>query len=89
MTQPHVQMLQLVSMSIFRTSPGVCTTGLVAGSLATVQRAGEEKGRAGATAFNIGGQRKVGRSFTCARDANKTLLIVYHFSLSFILPSSV
>lgn len=37
------------------------------------------------TAFNIGGQRKVGRVFTCARDVNKTLLIVYHFSLSFAL----
>ena len=38
------------------------------------------------TAFNIGGQRKVGRVFTCARNVNKTLLIiVYHFSLSFAL----
>lgn len=50
---------------------------------------GEGRGHRYHTAFNIGGQRKVGRIFTCARDANKTLLIVYHFSLSFILPSSV
>lgn len=37
------------------------------------------------TAFNIGGQRKVRKVFTCARNVNKTLLIVCPFYLSFAL----